>query len=166
MFKTGDFSGMKPSSLLAKLIAAAAFAAAAGAIAFTVYVLALRTDYKETALEINDAILAAGKQAAISRGGETFKASGDVTDYYNRFLLDTYTQVYSRKSTQKTDDTITIELGENSLSYTGLEDGTAIGICWETPEKRKDFRVRSLTTFMQLGAFFDNYSRKEAAAGQ
>ena len=49
---------------------------------FFTYTLVLRTDYKSTALEINDAILS-GCNMTISRGEDTFPATQETADYYN-----------------------------------------------------------------------------------
>ena len=139
--------------------AVVAFAVTASVIIFFIYILVLRTGYRSAALEINDAVLSESS-ATISRGDETFPASPGVVDYYNRFLLDKYTIVFSRKAAALTDDSIILDIGKNELSYTGLEDGTAIAVKWKTPEKEKNFVVRSQITFMQLSAYYENYRRK------
>lgn len=151
---------MKTFSALGKLIVILVIAAAVGVIAFFVYVLVLRTDYRETALEINEAMLASGSRATVSRGDTSLAASAELLDYYNRFFLEGQTLVYSRKSAEMTERTIVLEFGDYKVSFTGMEDGTSIGLHFDMPEGQKDFRVRSTITFMQLEAYFDNYVRK------
>ena len=154
---------MKTLSLLKKLAVAAVIAAAAGAVIFLVYTLQLRTDYRETALQVNDAALAGLDNAKISRGDISFEVSREAVDYYNKFLLDAHTLVYSRKGTQENEKTIILKLGEAELSFTGLEDGSAIAVHWDSGAEQKVFRVRSQITFSHLEAYFENCRRKAGA---
>ena len=84
-------------------------------------------------------------------------------DYYNKFLLDGNTLVYSRKDAPKTEKTIILELGSDKLSFTGLENGTAIVVHWDSGTEHKVFRVRSQITFSHLEAYFENCKRKAGA---
>ena len=147
--------------ILLNIIAAAALIAAIGVMAFLIYTLALRTDYKETALKINDVILANQGRAVLRVGEKEALVDDGITDYYNMFLLNPYTTVYSRKKAVTSDDTaIVLEFGQYSLSFEKLEDGSATLITWNTPEKQKRFCVRSQITFMHLRAYGENYFRR------
>ena len=121
---------------------------------FFTYTLVLRTDYKSTALEINDAILS-GCSMTISRGEDTFPATQETADYYNRFLL-LQTDAFSRRSVPVTDKSIILRIGDNELSFTGLEDNSAIAVKWKTAADDKNYIVRSQITFLQLSAYFSN----------
>ena len=121
---------------------------------FFTYTLVLRTDYKSTALEINDAILS-GCNMTISRGEDTFPATQETADYYNRFLL-LQTDAFSRRSVPVTDKSIILRIGDNELSFTGLEDNSAIAVKWKTAADDKNYIVRSQITFLQLSAYFSN----------
>ena len=121
---------------------------------FFTYTLVLRTDYKSTALEINDAILS-GCNMTISRGEDTFPATQETADYYNRFLL-LQTDAFSRRSVPVTDKSIILRIGDNELSFTGLEDNSAIAVKWKTAADDKNYIVRSQITFLQLNAYFSN----------
>ena len=85
--------------------------------------------------------------------------SADI-EYYDMFLLNQDTVVFSRKAATETDATIRIDFGTERLSFTGIDDGSAIALCWKTPENEKHYMVRSQMTFSQLNAFFINCSRK------
>ena len=121
---------------------------------FFTYTLVLRTYYKSTALEINDAILS-GCNMTISRGEDTFPATQETADYYNRFLL-LQTDAFSRRSVPVTDKSIILRIGDNELSFTGLEDNSAIAVKWKTAADDKNYIVRSQITFLQLNAYFSN----------
>ena len=121
---------------------------------FFTYTLVLRTYYKSTALEINDAILS-GCNMTISRGEDTFPATQETADYYNRFLL-LQTDAFSRRSVPVTDKSIILRIGDNELSFTGLEDNSAIAVKWKTAADDKNYIVRSQITFLQLSAYFSN----------
>lgn len=149
----------KRSRTALTLSAVLAFAVTVSVMLFFIYILVLRTGYRSAALEINDAILS-GSRTTISRGDETLPASAEVMDYYNRFLLDKYTIVYSRKAAAVTEDSIILGIGNSQLAFTGLEDGTAIAVKWETPVGEKNYVVRSQITFMQLSAYYENYKRR------
>lgn len=147
-------------------IAAVALISAVGASAFLIYTLALRTDYKETALQINDAILESRDRTVLRIGEMEAPAGIEVVDYYDQFLLDPYTAVYSRKKAVPTDETgIVLEFDRCTLSFEKLEDGSAVLLTWITPEKQKQFCVRSMYSFMSMKAYGENYLKK-AGAGQ
>ena len=59
-----------------------------------------------------------------------------------------------------TEESIILDFGETKLTYTGMEDGSAISIGWETPSHEKHYIVRSSTSFMQLSSYFANCCRK------
>ena len=141
------------------VITCAAFGLAAAVIVFFVYTLRLRTIYRETAIEVNDAILAAN-DITLSCGSDTFEIAPAAVDYYNRFLLHGKTVVYSRKEVPETAQTIIVNISGSTLSFTGIDDGSAIAVKWKTPQDEKHFIVRSQITYMQLKAYFDNYKRK------
>ena len=143
------------------IIAAAALIAAVGVMAFLIYTLVLRTEYKDTALQINDVIVANQGRAVLRIGEKEAPADDGVTDYYNMFLLNPNTAVYSRKKAAASDDTaIVLDFGRYSLSFEKLEDGSATLVTWNTPEKQKQFCVRSQITFMSLLAYGENLFNK------
>ncbi len=154
---------MKTESWILRIVALAALAAAIGAITFFTYTIVLRTDYKNTAIEINDAVLSFGGQTTIRQGNTQLDASAPIINYYDRFLLAPKTQAYSRKSIPENDHTISISLGPNRLSFTEGEDSWTTCILWETPEKQKSFCVRSQVTFIQLEAYFHNYEKRSTS---
>lgn len=151
---------MKLSSIFLRIAAVVVFVAAAGVISLLVYSLVLRTDYKNTALEIDNTVMNNMGHTSVSDEDGTYDVPDTVADFYNRFLLDPGTVVYSRKSAGQTDQTITLVFQNEKLSFTGLEDGTIVQILWKTPEGEKNFRVRSLTNFRQLRAYWDNYKKQ------
>ena len=134
--------------------------AAAGVLVFFVYTMVLRTEYKETAIEINESILKAASPL-ISCEGKTYPADKGILDYYDRFLLDRNSVVFGKGGPDPSESSIVLTLGEESLSFTGLEDGSAISVCWKTREGTKRYLVRSQTTFMQLSACWKNYARRQ-----
>ena len=138
-------------------ITAAAAAAAVGV--FFIYTLILRSSYKTDALAINDAFRI-HTAATLSRGELSFPVQSADIEYYDMFLLNKDTVVFSRKSVPETDDSIRIDFGTQQLSFTGIEDGSAIALYWKTPENEKHYIVRSQMTFSQLNAFFTNCHRK------
>lgn len=157
----------KARPALIVILSAAALIMAAAVIIFFVYVLALRTAYREDAIAFNNMLLQAEK-ITISSGGDSFEADLLTADYYNKFLLDRNTAVYSRRKRPETDETITITTGGDGarLSFTGFEDGSAIAVRWQdTGSKEKTYMVRSQTTFMQLRAYFRNQLRKSEGSG-
>ena len=146
------------------VIAAAAICAAVGVTIFFIWTLHIRTDYKDTALEINLVLKDYQDRALIGQGGEYLPATSQVVNWYDIFLLDENTGVYSRKEEPVNDKTIYLVCGENTLSFTGFEDGSAIQVVWDTPDTHKSFRVRSLTTFRQLEAYYSNFRRKSLSS--
>ena len=145
------------------IIGAAGIIMAVAVGVFLGYTLALRTAYKETAYEINESFRT---EAAVTmrRGDEEFVLPVSSVQYYDQFLLQPKTAVYSRKAVPSTDETITLDFGKKKLSFTGLEDGSAIAVCWKTPEKEKHYIVRSNMTFMQLSAYYKNCRNKALKA--
>ena len=132
-------------------------------IVFLVYALTLRTEYRAMCLEINDAVLAANvAERSIERGGESRALDESTLMYYDIFLLDRHTVVFNRKTAEPNSKSILIHLGENTLCFTGQEDGSAINIRWETPDSSRGYTVRSQTSFMQLSAYLSNYLRRES----
>ena len=138
-----------------------ALAVCVGLIAFMAYSLQLRTEYRAACLEINEAILATGpEEAQIGRSGERWPVNQQVLDFYNMRLLDEGTLVFSRRSADTDEQSIFLYLEGGTLSFTGLEDGSAIGIRWETPERTRTYTVRSVTSYMQYTAYLSNYVRR------
>ncbi len=151
---------MKWKSIPFWVIGAAVFVVVIGVCVFFAYTLSLWTEYKETALRINDTILAYQEQSAIRYKEKEAAADSQLLDYYDSFLLAPKTVVYSRKDAETDENTITIVMGKSELSFSGMEDGSAILIHWKTPDEAACYRVRSNTTFMQLKAYCENYLRK------
>ena len=143
------------------IVIAAVLAATIGVVVFFVYTLTLRNDYKETAMQINQAAAAYQERAFIRQGETRIPATADAVNFYDSFLLDGNTAVYSREAAELTEKTIWLEMGDKSLAFTGLEDGSAVYVLWRASAEEKGFRVRSKTTFMQLEAYFQNYARRQ-----
>lgn len=151
---------MKPLSIALWAVAVIAIVSAVAVIIFFAWTLNLRTDYKETCQEINDVLRVHQEDSYIGQGDTKVLADSAVVNWYDIFLLDANTSVYSRKEAETDEKTIYLQSGECTLSFTGYEDGSSIQVLWITPEERKAFRVRSLTTFYQLEAYYKNYLRK------
>ncbi len=133
----------------------------AALIVFVAYTLALRTEYRETCFAINDAVLAArGMEMTVERGGEQWPLDERTLDYYNQNLLQQNTVVFNRRRIPLNEKSILLHLGENRLCFTGLEDGSAINVLWETPDRSRSFTVRSAITFNQYSAYLSNYIRR------
>lgn len=144
-----------------RVLGAAAIGITIGVLIFFFYALTLRNSYRASAMEINAAVLAGGDEITISQGDVALPADQRTLDYYDRFLLDGNTAVYSRIGAAETEKSIRLSFPDGSaLSFTGLEDGSAIALSWNTPKGHKQYRVRSAITFMQLQAFFTNYQRR------
>ena len=131
-------------------------------IIFIVWVLMLRTEYKQTCLEINDDILASTEdQRFILKDGEKYPLSFEVLDYYNQYLLDKKSMVYSRKTADPADSSIVLKIADKTLTITGIEDGSAVHLTWETPSETKHYKVRNENyTFRSLDSYMKNYLRK------
>ena len=115
---------------------------------FFTYTLVLRTDYKSTALEINDAILS-GCNMTISRGEDTFPATQETADYYNRFLL-LQTDAFSRRSVPVTDKSIILRIGDREITramdlYAQTHGDRGLAFL---PGKRRKIRRRSITSWL------------------
>ena len=143
---------------------ASAVLAAVGFLIFFVFMMVLRTEYKEIAFQINESILKAS-QPLISCEGKTYPADKSALDFYDRFLLDRNTVVFGRSGPDPSESSIVLTLGKESLSFTGLEDGT-ISVCWRSGQGTKHYLVRSQTTFMQLSAYWKNYTRRQEKDGR
>ena len=140
---------------------AAAVLMAAGLIWVFTHTLVLRTHYKAMALAVNDVILASPAESVfISCGEDKLPANEDVVDYYNKFLLDRNTVVFNGRKAEETDKTITLTFPDASLSFTGLEDGSAINVHFVHGEEDLSYTVRSMMTFTHLTAYWTNYLRR------
>ncbi len=131
-------------------------------IVFFVHILVLRTEYRAVCLEINDVILQTSPdELSVSRGGETWPLDENTLEYYNIRLLDASTVVYSRKDGEEDARSIVIFLGSYRLSYTGIEDDSAIRIRWDGPSGHRSYLVRSDdVSFRQFSAYLSNYVRR------
>ena len=150
---------MKKHFSIPFILCAAALIMAMSVGIFFVYTLVLRTIYKNTALEINESFRKEDSVTMI-RGDESLRLPSSDVEYYDMFLLDRNTIVYSRKPVPADEETITLDFGKEQLSFTGADDGSAIAISWKTASAEKHFIVRSSTTFMQLSAYYKNCRRK------
>ncbi len=137
----------------------------AALIVFIVWILVLRTEYKKTCLEINDCILSSTEdQRFILKDGEKYPMSFEVLDYYNRYLLDKKSMVFSRKAVEPTDKSIVLKFSDNTLTFLGIDDETAVLLTWETPSEIKHYKVRNENyTFRSLNSYMKNYLRKTEA---
>lgn len=131
-------------------------------IAFVVWSLALRTGYRAFCMEINDAILSTpAKQCSVLRDGQACPVDSADLDYFDRFLLDSGTLVFNRRSIPPDERTITLDLGDRQLLFTGTDDNTAVNLRWITPEGERSYTVRAATvTFAQLNAYYVNLSKR------
>ncbi len=152
----------KASSAMLYLACFLALGICLALIAFFVHILVLRTEYRAVCLEINDVILQTSPdELSISRGNETWPLDENTLEYYNIRLLDAKTVVYSRKDGEEDDRSIVIRLGTYRLSYTGIEDDSAIRIRWDGPSGHRCYLVRSDdVSFRQFGAYLSNYVRR------
>ena len=150
---------MKKHLSIQLILCVIAFIMAVSVGVFFVYTLMLKTGYKDTALEINESFRT-DSIVTIARGDESLSLPVSYAEYYDVFLLDGSTVVFSRKPVLPTEETIRLDFGEEQLSFTGVDDGSAVAICWETPSDEKHYIVRSSTTFMQLSSYYKNLRRK------
>ena len=161
MSRRGYSGTQKVKNTLFTICCVAAVGMAAAVIAFVIYVLVLRTDYKKTALEINEAFrTTAAENIVVGQGDAELPADAQLTEFYNKFLLYGKTVVFNRKKTEKNENTITFTIKDKQLSLTGVDDGSAIAVHWATPEKEAFYTVRAETTFQQLNAYFRNYKKR------
>ena len=100
-------------------------------IVFFVHTLLLRTQYRATCLEINDAILASSaEQNTIQRGDEVYPMPDYVLEYYNILLLEEDTLVRDRSSLPPTAKSIILHISDNSLTFTPVpDDAYAFNLC-------------------------------------
>ena len=148
----------RSSAVLLYSLSALALAMTLGVGGFFVYTLALRTRYRAMALEFNDAFLKS-TSVTLSSGEDSFSVTPDSAEYYNEFLLDSNTAVFSRKNVEPSDTSISLILDSGQLTFTRAEDGTAIAVRWSSGEEEQNYIVRSLYTFPQLTAYFSNMKR-------
>lgn len=130
-------------------------------IVFFIWILVLRTEYRAACLEINDTILATDiADITVQRDGKTWPTTVKLVDYYNMGLLADGVQVFNRANLPLSEKSIILHIGENDLSFTGYDNGTAINIHWATPRGLKTYTVRcNSTSFMQYTAYLSNYVR-------
>ena len=131
-------------------------------IAFFVYTLSLRTEYRKVCLEINDHILTSPASSNfVLKGGMTYPLSDQILEYYNMALLGDNTVVFNRKECEPTAKSIVLVISECTLTFTGLEDGSAVNVRWDTPEDSRSYTLRSSSvSFMQMSAYMNNYLRR------
>ena len=131
-------------------------------IGYFVYILRLRTEYRAFCMEINDAILATEpEEALVRRGDGEWPADRDLLDYYDIQLRDAKTVVFNRKAAEPDEKSIYLILHDGILCYTGMEDGSAVNLRWETDAGLRAYTVRSDNiSFMQLSAYLSNYARR------
>ena len=131
-------------------------------IVYFIFILNLRTEYREFCLTVNDAILASAEEERfIQRGEKIVPLTSKAADYYDAFLLDRDTVVINRRKRSATDRSIQLHFSADTLSLTGYGDGSEIHIRWDTPEETKNYTVRnSSLTFLQLDAYMENYLRR------
>ena len=155
---------MKKKFPVSILLGAIAIAAAVSVGAFIIYTLMLRSSFKADALRINEAFRT-HPVVTMSKEDVSFQHQTSDIEYYNMFLLDGSTTVFSRKPIPETDDTILLDFGQEKLSFTGVGDGSAIAVCWTAPGEEKHYIVRSQITFSQLNSFFTNCFHQTGSSG-
>ena len=154
------YKSYQRKTILLYLGGALAVGAALLLIGFFVYTLALRTEYRAFALEVNDAILTCPAQGReIARGETRLPLSAFDLDYYDKVLLDQGTAVLDRKALEPDKSSIVLILGEKRLWFIRV-DNTLVNLRWETPEGVRGSTVRcDLITFAQMNAYFINLAR-------
>ena len=150
----------RSKTILLYLGGALAVGAALLLIGFFVYPLALRTEYRAFALEVNDEILGCpAEEREIARGETRLPLSAFDLDYYDKILLDQGTAVVDRKVREPEKSSIALILGEKRLWFIRV-DNTLVNLRWETPEGVRGYTVRcDLITFAQMNAYFTNLAR-------
>ena len=128
-------------------------------ISFFIYILVLRTEYRATRLEINEAVLNANiGSASIERGGESWPLSRDVLEYYNKQILGDGMTVFNWKGAEPDENSISICLGEKTLCFTEAGDSSVIYLSWCTPEIQKTYSIRGPAgSFRQASAYLSRY---------
>ncbi len=154
---------LKRAILIACAVLAIAICVAV--ITFFVHTVRLRNEFRMERMRINDVMLASDlDRCSLSHGGETIPLTRQALTYYNMYLNSSYTMVFNRKMTQPTERSITLTLEGGTLTLTGLEDGTAVGILWQTPSRTCCYTVRNEPqTFMQLESYFKTCRQKASA---
>lgn len=154
-------------AVLLYVCGAIAILAAAAMIAFLVFTLRLRAEYRDTCIEINEAILNSRGTSArtISKGGQSCPLDDRAADYYDMFLLDGKTVVYNRKSYEPDGSCLILSFPGSRLILKDIDAGIRIGVRWETEEGARCYSVACGTyTFMQLESYFKNMVRHAEAA--
>ena len=154
---------LKRAILIACAVLAIAICVAV--ITFFVHTVRLRNEFRMERMRINDVMRASDlDRCSLSHGGETIPLTRQALTYYNMYLNSSYTMVFNRKMTQPTEQSITLTLEGGTLTLTGLEDGTAVGILWQTPSQTCCYTVRNeAQTFMQLESYFKTCKQKASA---
>ncbi len=136
--------------------AAAAILIGVALIVFFVHTVRLRNEFRMTRIRINEVMCASDlERCTLQCGDETLPLTQPSLTYYNMYLNSPYTLVYNRRRAPQTEQTITLRLQGGTLSLTGLEDGTAVNVCWESGGKTLSYTVRNeAQTFTQLTAYF------------
>lgn len=134
-------------------------------IGLLVYSMVIRTAYRSLCMEINDAILAVSvEECSVGRNGETFPASAELLNYYDRFLLSEGTTAFNRRVIPADERTIVLAIGDNTLFLSGTDNNTAVNVCWVTADKTQSYTVRTeSTTFSQLASYYVNYKNRLAS---
>ena len=154
-------SRTRPGSRLSLtgLLIPAAFIVLFAACAVFAHYMILMTEYRETALQINESFRAEGT-LTLRQGEVSFSWPVSSAQYYDKFLSSDRTLVYSRRTVPEDEKTIVLDFGKERLSFTGLEDGSVIAVSWKTSSEEKHYLVRSDTSFIQLSSFFSNCRKK------
>ena len=145
-----------------------AVGAAIALIVYFVYILNLRTEYRAVCLEINDCVLASRRRSdnRIEKGEKSCPLPDSALDYYNQFLLDGKTVVYSRKSFSPDEKCLILYFSGCRLVLREMRDGFDIGVRWETPEKTVCYTVACGNySFPQLNSYFTNLYYRSQASG-
>ena len=86
-------------------------------------------------------------------------------NFFNMYLNNPHTTAYNRKPAPVTEETITLRLRDGTLSFTGVEGGQAVNICWRTDVETQYYTVHNRQMrFLQMIIFF-NTCRREAGTG-
>ncbi|MBQ6551518.1 MAG: hypothetical protein IJL78_08940 [Lachnospiraceae bacterium] len=152
----------KRKSALLFVCGGLAIAVCLALIGFIAYILVLRTDYKETCLEINDMIVASpSDRNFVVRDGETYPLSEEALNWYDQIFLDRKAVVMNRKEAEPDKNSIVLLISDCTLTLTGQDDGTAFAMCWETPDGVKHYQVRSTNyTFTSMNSYLKSYLKR------
>lgn len=156
-----DWKGYFQSGILLAWCALAVGSIVTG-FTFFAWTLILRNDFRMTRLRIGEAMRS---PLTMECGGVVLPLSMQAQKFFNMYLNNPHTTAYNRKPAPVTEETITLRLRDGTLSFTGVEGGQAVNICWRTDVETQYYTVHNRQMrFLQMIIFF-NTCRREAGTG-